>query len=271
MDKLIDNKLGLIAGNGVLPVKVAKKARQGGLEVYSVCFDVHNFPELKLNSEKAVHLGPGELEKIGAFLSENSIKQAMFIGKVPKDIIFRRPKLDKTAIKLLKQKRDMNDDSIMLTFVGLLENIGITVIEQTIFIRDFFVEKGIIAGKDLTPEKEADIKFGFELAKTLGQLDIGQTVVIQNKMVLALEAIEGTDQAIKRGCRLGNGDATVVKVSKPSQDQRFDIPVVGLKTLKVMKKYGAKTLAIEANETLVVDEDAFKTYANKYDITVVAV
>ncbi|MEW5821059.1 MAG: LpxI family protein, partial [Cyanobacteriota bacterium] len=139
------------------------------------------------------------------------------------------------------------------------------------FIKEFFAKKGLIAGKEPSAEQIVDIEYGFEVAKAIGDIDIGQTVVVQEKMVLAIEAIEGTDQAIKRGCKFGNGNATVVKVSKPSQDQRFDIPVVGTKTLRTMKKYGAKVLALEANETLIVDEEDFVKLADKLQLTVVAV
>lgn len=269
--ELIDNQLGLFAGNGKLPILVCQNAKKDGIKVFAICFDAKNFPIISCSCEKAIYLGPGEIEKIGQFLIENDIKQVIFIGKVSKELYFRNPKLDKRAITALAEQKRLNDDAIMLAAISELKKEGITVLEQTLFIKDFFARKGLIAGTPPSEMQQIDINYGFEIAKAIGKLDIGQTVVVKDKMILAAEAIEGTDQAIKRGAKLGKGNTTVVKVSKPSQDQRFDIPVVGLKTLKTMKKYGANVLAIEAGETLIVDEEEFIKTANKLKITVVAV
>ncbi|MGD9581110.1 MAG: LpxI family protein [Vampirovibrionia bacterium] len=269
--EIINNKFAIIAGNGKLPELVANNAKKQGIEVYSICYDFKNYTKMKLACKKAVYLGPGQLQKAADFLLENEIKQVLFIGKVSKEQYFRNPRIDKRAIKALSGRKRLNDDAIMHAAVEELEKENIEVLEQTIFIKEFFAKKGLITGKEPDEKENEDIKYGFETAKIIGKMDIGQTVVVQDKMILAIEAIEGTDKAIKRGCELGNGKAVVVKVSKPSQDQRFDIPVVGMKTLKTMKKYGAKILAIEADETLIVNEEEFKKLAERYNITVIAV
>jgi hypothetical protein len=269
--QLQDNKLGLMSGNGTLPVKVAQKATKEGYQVYAVCFDRSDIRTIEEHSISTVHYSPGEVEKILIYLKKNDIKQVMFIGKVPKLVFFQIHKFDKRAMNFIKKANKLNDNAIMLAAIKELESEGIKVLDQTIFIKDFFAHKGHIAGPELNECYQSDIEYGFEAAKNIGKMDIGQTVVVQDKMILAVEAIEGTDEAIKRGCKLGKGRATIVKVSKPDQDQRFDIPVIGEKTISMMYKYGGKVLAIEAYETLIVNEDKVKTLANKYGITVIAV
>lgn len=269
--KIINNKLGFILGNGELPVLAVQKASTQNISAFCICFDRVNMPQVKQFAKETIHLGPGEVLRIGNFLKGNDIKQVIFIGKVSKELYFKNPKLDKRAIEALAKRKKLNDDAIMLAAIEELKKEGIEVLEQTIFIKDFFAKKGYIAGPKPTEQLMIDVNYGYEIAKEIGRLDIGQTVVVQDKMILAVEAIEGTDQAIKRGCKLGSSNATVVKVSKPSQDQRFDIPVVGVTTLKNMKKYGAKTLAIEAGETLIVNQKEFEKVAGKLGITVIAI
>jgi DUF1009 family protein len=133
------------------------------------------------------------------------------------------------------------------------------------------VPKGVLSETQTSVEEQSDIEYGFGLAKEMGKLDIGQSVVVKNKMILAVEAIEGTDRCIQRGCKLAREGAIVVKVSKPTQDRRFDIPTVGLKTIKNLKRYGGKVLALEAGETIIVEQKELVKYANKHKIVVVAV
>lgn len=270
-NEIKNNRFAIIAGNGKLPLLVADNASKEGLEVFSICFDLKNYPKMKLFCKKAIYLGPGQLQKAANFLNENGIKQVLFIGKVSKEQYFRNPRIDKRALQAISGKKRLNDDAIMLAAVEELEKENITVLEQTLFIKEFFAKKGLISGNEPNDKEKEDINYGFETAKIMGKMDIGQTVVVQDKMILAIEAIEGTDQAIKRGCKLSNGNTIVVKVSKPSQDQRFDIPVVGIKTLQTMKKYGAKILAIEADETLIINEEEFRQLAERLNITVIAV
>ena len=160
----------------------------------------------------------------------------------------------------------------MLKIVEQMEEIGITILDQTIFIKNLMVQKGLLTKKELTESQKQDIEYGFNIAKQMGGLDIGQSVVMKDRMILAIEAIEGTDRCIKRGGKLAKGkNAVVVKVSKPAQDKRFDIPAVGLRTVKTMKKYGANVLALESGETIIADQEQMVKYANKHNITIVAI
>jgi hypothetical protein len=153
-----------------------------------------------------------------------------------------------------------------------LEKIGVTILDQTIFIKNTFVSKGNLTKLAPTDEQMQDIEYGYKIAKEMGNLDVGQSVVMKDKMILAVEAIEGTDKCIERGAKLARGrQAVIVKVSKPKQDKRFDIPAVGLRTVKVMKRYGASVLALEAGETIIVDQAEMIKFADKHKIVVLAI
>ena len=218
------------------------------------------------------HFGDGEeLLKIKKVLETEGIKQLTFIGKVSKSLVVRRPKFDSLAIEFLKQATRLNDDAIMLFLVDELRKLGITVLDQTIFIKNLMVPRGVLGKIQPTEAQLSDVEYGYKIAKEMGELDIGQSVVIKDRMIMAIEAIEGTDKCIKRGCKLGKKDSVIVKVSKPKQDKRFDIPAFGLKTLKTMKRYKAKLIAVEANETILVDYEKTIEFADKNNIVVMAV
>ena len=266
------NKIqGLIAGNGELPVCLAKSAQRSGFDVIAVSLSPSNRKQLEKYCSKVYSYGAGELQKIVATLHAENVKQLTFIGKVSKGMLFRNPRLDKRALKLIQNLKRLNDDGIMLSFINELDKENIEVLDQTIFIKDVLVTRGVLGNIQPTSTQTEDINYGFELAKEMGRLDIGQTVVVQNKMVLAVEAIEGTDKAIERGCKLGSVGSVVVKVSKPKQDKRFDIPTVGMNTLRTMYRYGARVLAVEADETFIVEKSRMIKFADSRNIVVVAV
>lgn len=271
MIKTLEQIQGLIAGEGELPVQVAQQAFYKGHEVIAVSLCGANKQELMKYCKKVYSCGPGELKKILDFLKAEKVNQLTFIGKVSKGMLFKKPKLDSKAIYLMKTLKNLNDDNLMLGLINELEKENITTLDQTLFIKEIMVKKGTLGCIEPTDEQKQDIEYGFNLAKEMGRIDIGQSVVVQNKMVLAVEAIEGTDEAIKRGCSLGDGAAVVVKVAKPNQDQRFDIPTVGLRTLKAIQKNKGKVLAIEAGETFILQQDEMIKYADKNNIVVVAV
>ena len=165
----------------------------------------------------------------------------------------------------------LNDDEVMLLIVKEMEKAGITVLDQTIFIKNLMIPAGVLGKHKPTKEQMEDVNYGFWLAKEMGKIDVGQSVVIKDKMIMAVEAIEGTDKCIKRGAKLAKKNACVVKVSKPKQDKRFDIPTVGLRTLHTMKRYKANLLAVEANETIIVDQEKVIKYADDNHIVLMAV
>ena len=268
---VLEKKQCLIAGDGCLPIELAKKVKENGLEIVIISLSSDNKRELSKLADRFYECGPGEVKKIRQIIIDEGIKQVSFIGKVSKRLIIKRPKFDDLAIELLKKAVKLNDDAVMLMAVDELKKVGAEVLDQTIFIKHLMVTNGVLGSVKPTEEQLRDIEYGYEIAKNMGKLDIGQSVVVKNKMIMAVEAIEGTDKCIKRGCRLAKRGAVIVKVAKPSQDKRFDIPAVGLKTLRKIKHYKGSVLAIEAGETIIIDKNKLVEYANKHNIAVVAV
>lgn len=271
MSITLDTKQGLIAGDGSLPVEVAKAAKNNGCEVVCISLADDNLKQLKKYCSKVYSCHPGEVNKIEKILVDEGIKQLTFIGKVHKRVLLKINKFDKRAVELLKEAIRLNDDGVMMLIIKELEKIGITVLDQTIFIKNLMIPSGVLGKAKPTETQLKDVDYGFWLAKEMGKVDVGQSVVIKDKMVMAVEAIEGTDVCIKRGCKFAKGNACVIKVSKPSQDKRFDIPAIGLKTLKTMHKYKASLIAVEANETIIVNQKKVINYADKHGIVIMAV
>lgn len=271
MSLMLENKQGLIAGDGSLPVKMAQYAKENGFEVVAISLSNDNYRELKKYCSKVYSCCPGEINKIENILKTEKIKQLTFLGKVSKSILIKRPKFDKRAVELLKQAVRLNDDKVMLMIIEELEKLGITIIDQTTFIKNLMIPSGVLGKIQPTKDQVDDVNYGYWLAKETGKLDIGQSVVIKDKMIMAVEAIEGTDKCIRRGCKLAKKGACVIKVAKPEQDKRFDIPAIGLRTLKTMKRYKASLIAVEAGETIIVDQDEVVKFADKNNIVIMAV
>ena len=271
MSILLEQKQALIAGDGQLPVKMAENAAKNGLEVVCISFSGDNYKDLKKVCSKVYSAAPGEVLRIRKILQDEEIKQLTFLGKVHKGLILRRPKFDSRAIEVLKSAKKLNDDQVMLLIVKELESIGVTVLDQTLFIKNLMIPAGVLGDLKPTDEQINDVQYGYTMAKEMGKLDIGQSVVIKDKMIMAVEAIEGTDKCIERGGKIAKKGGVVVKVAKPQQDKRFDIPAIGLNTLRTMKKYKLSVIAVEANETIIVEQDEVIKFANKNNIVVMAV
>ena len=268
---MLESKQGLIAGDGSLPVKMAQYAKENGFEGVCISLSGDNVNQLKKYCSKVYSCHPGEINKIEKILKEEEIKQATFLGKVNKRVLLKLYKFDSRAIELLKSIKRLNDDEVMLLIVREFEKNGITVLDQTIFIKNLMIPAGVLGKHKPTEAQMEDVNYGFWLAKEMGGVDVGQSVVIKDKMIMAVEAIEGTDICIKRGAKLAKRNAAVIKVSKPKQDKRFDIPAVGMRTLKTMKKYKANLLAVEANETIIVDQEKVVKFADDNNIVIMAV
>ena len=271
MSILLEQKQALIAGDGQLPVRMAEGATKNGLEVICISLSNDNVKDLKKVCSKVYSCAPGEILKIKQILQDEEIKQLTFLGKVHKGLILKRPKFDSKAIELLKSVQRLNDDQVMLLAVKELEAIGVTVLDQTLFIKNLMIPAGVLGDLKPTEAQINDVQYGYSMAKEMGKLDVGQSVVIKDKMVMAVEAIEGTDRCIERGGKIAKKDGVVVKVAKPEQDKRFDIPAIGLNTLKTMKKFKLSVIAVEANETIIVEQDEVVKFANKNNIVIMAV
>ena len=267
----LEQKQGLVAGDGLLPVKMAQHAKENGFDVVAISLSNDNYKLLKKYCSKVYSFCPGEVQKIEDVLVAEGIKQVTFLGKVNKTVLLKRPKFDARAIEFIKKAIRLNDDKVMLMIIEEFEKKGIEILDQTLFIKSLMIPSGVLGKLQPTKEQLEDVNYGYWLAKESGKLDIGQSVVIKDKMIMAVEAIDGTDKSIKRGCKIAKKNARVIKVAKPAQDKRFDIPAIGMRTLKTMRKYKADLIAVEAGETIIVDQEEVVKFANKHNIVIMAV
>ena len=264
-------KIGLLAGAGRLPVEFARAACGMGFTVTAIAVVSGTDSELPTVADQLYTINAGELDKIITTLQQEGISEVTMIGKVTKELLFAGAvALDDRMKKLLSMLPNQNDDTIMLAIVREMAQAGIGVLDQTALIRRLLPAPGVLTDRQPTPQEQADIEYGFQMAKAIGRLDIGQTVVVKDKAIMAVEAIEGTDECIKRGGLLGRGGVTVAKTAKPSQDIRFDMPAVGPATLQAMITAGATALVMEAGRTLLVDKAAVLALAKENNITIVA-
>ena len=265
-------KIGILAGVGKLPVECARAAKSLGFEVYAVGLLAESDAQIAEFATDYKSISVGHLDEILNYLKANEIKKVTLIGKVTKEYLFNGKVLpDAKMLALIMSLPNRNDDTIMSAFVGELAKSGIQVADQTVLIRQLMPSAGTLTKREPSTAELEDIKFGFNIAKELGRLDIGQSVVVKNRAVMALEAIEGTDECILRGGKLAKGGAVVVKVAKPNQDNRFDVPTVGRRTVEVMAEVGAAALAIEADKTLLVDRAGTIEFADEKGIAIVAI
>lgn len=264
------NSIGLIAGMGELPMAIAAEAKAKGHNVLAIALEPLADSMLSSYVDDIKWVNVGKLGEIIDTLKKAGIKEVVMAGKVPKALLYKSRIIpDLRAVKLLFSLKGRSDDAIMLAVAKELEKDGITLLNTTDFCSGMLVPEGVLTGDKLTEDEWKDIKFGWKIAKEMGKLDIGQTVVVKNNAVMAIEAIEGTDEAIKRGGYYADEGAVVVKVSKPSQDLRFDVPVVGLDTLRAMLEVKARVLAIEAGKSILLQREHFIKEAGDAGISVV--
>jgi hypothetical protein len=264
--------LGLLAGIGHLPVDVAQSAKALGYKVVAIAVVADTDPELPENADVFYTINVGKVGKILQTLKEHGVQNVTMIGKVTKEVLYKNGVVipDLTTIRVLASLPDRNDDTIMNAVVKLIEDAGMHVMDQTQLIKPLLPEAGVLTQRQPTEQEWQDMQFGFRMAKELGRLDIGQTVVVKNRAVMALEAIEGTDACILRGGFLGKGGVIVAKTAKPAQDNRFDMPSVGTITLTSMIHAGATGIVIEAGRTLLVDRKRTLAMADEKGIAIVA-
>lgn len=265
------DRLGILAGTGKLPVECARAAQKLGYEVYAIGLLADSDPQITQFTKDFQFISVAQLDAVFNYLLQNQIKQVTLIGKVTKELLFNGAVIpDARMIQLIMSLPDRKDDTIMMAFVRELAKAGIQTLDQTKLIRKLMPRRGTITQREPTEIERQDMEFGFRIAKELGRFDIGQTVVVKNRAVMALEAIEGTDACIERGGKLAHGGAVVAKVSKPQQDNRFDVPTVGYRTIENMAKAGATALAIEAGKTLLVEREQMIAFADEKGISIVA-
>lgn len=266
--------IGLIAGNGRFPFLVLRAARQLGHDVTVVAIKGEAFPELEALADE---LGRTTLEwiSLGSLgsciraMTRTGVTQAVMAGQVKHVKLFSDVMPDLTMLSVLARLRSKNTDALISAIADVLEKHGITLMDSTALIGDLLAKPGVLTRATPTDAMRDDFAFGYHVADAVAGLDIGQTIVVKDRAVVAVEAMEGTDAAIARAGGLAGAGARVVKVAKPSQDMRFDVPVVGVPTIVAMQAAGADGLSIDAGRTLILDGDAFIEAANDAGIVVV--
>jgi len=267
----VEKRIGLIAGAGKFPIVLAKAAKKKGINVMTVAIKEETDPKLESFSDKLIWLSVGELDKIVKTFVEEKIESVFMAGKIKKTLMYTDIDLDNRLKTLLEKLENRNDDMLLNAFVSELSEHGITVRNSAEYIPELLASDGVLT--NIRPDEHTiqDIRYGFSMAKKIAGLDIGQTIVVKDKAVLAVEAIEGTDKAIERGGILGNGKIVVAKVAKPKQDMRFDIPVVGLTTLRQLEKANASAIVVESSKTLLLDKEELIKEANQKNIAIVGI
>jgi len=262
-------RIGLVAGEGELPLHVAKNARIQGIEVVPFMVGKESGKLRDLCKHKGHRIVPGLVGRTLDMLVQEKISHIVFAGKVDKWVLLKDPRIDAIAVEALKQLSRNNDDAIMLWIIEQLAQRGIQVLPQADFLRELFLPERCLSQRTPDENELRDARYGFEIAKEMGRLDIGQTIVAYSGMILAVEAIEGTDECLKRAGKVsGRKGGVVVKVAKPDQDQRFDIPTVGLRTLKTMRKAGLHMLVTEADRTLYLEPEEMAAFADRHKMII---
>lgn len=262
--------IGLIAGNGRFPVLSAKEAQKLRYRVVICGIQKEADSSLESLADVFCWIKIGELGKLIKFFKKEGVSRVVMAGKIEKVRFFQENvHLDFEMMKAIMKIRDFKDDSLLGAIANYLNGQGIELLDSTFLMKNIMPGAGILGKKKPSKSVMEDIKFGFSAAKDIAGADIGQTVVVKNKTVLAVEAIEGTDEAIRRGGELGREKVVVVKVAKPKQDMRFDVPAVGLKTLERLISVKAEAFAFEAGKTLFLDIDEFIKKANDAKIAVI--
>lgn len=264
-------RIGLIAGNGRFPIIFADNARKLGLHVSAVAHEGETEPELERHVDRIHWIKIGQLNKLIKAFKDDGVQQAVMLGGIKKTHVFSTVRPDFRTLALATRLALWKDDDILREFAAELEREGIAICESTFGLEGILVEEGGLTSRQPTKKEWDDIRYGWEVAREIGRLDIGQCVVIKDRVVVAVEAVEGTDGAIRRGGELAKEGAVVVKRCKPQQDLRFDLPAIGPRTIEVMASVKAAVLAVEAGRTVMLDRDIVIQRAQESGIALIGI
>lgn len=263
--------IGLIAGNGRLPFLFADAARRAGEAVVAIAHHGETDPALAAHVDRVTWVHVGQLERLRRALVAAGVREAVMAGGIGRVRALARARPDLGALWVVASVRSFRDDGLLRAIARYLEQRGVAVVSPARYLAEVVAPKGPLCGGPPTAAQARDVELGLEVARALGVADVGQTVVVKAGHVLAVEAIEGTDEAIRRGARLGGAGVVVVKRAKPTQDERFDLPAVGPRTVEVMGEVGAALLAVEAGRTLLIDAAEMFARAESTGVRVVGV
>ncbi|MFA5028884.1 MAG: UDP-2,3-diacylglucosamine diphosphatase LpxI [Candidatus Methylomirabilota bacterium] len=262
--------LGIIAGSGQLPFVAAAEARAQGLRVVAVGVQGETDPDLAARVDAMHWVRLGQLGAATRALRSEQVEEAVLLGRVAITHLFSRMRPDLMAARVLLRARDRRGDSILAAAVEVLEEAGIRILETPRFLTSLLVPAGRLTRRGFSRTEEQDVRFGREIARQIARLGIGQTVVVKRGTILAVESVEGTDAAIRRGGELGRGGVVVVKVARADQDLRFDLPTIGKETLRALEAARATALALDAGRSLLLDREQFVAGAEGLDLAVAA-
>jgi hypothetical protein len=262
--------LGIIAGNGVYPRLLADSARKAGVKkIIAAAFTGETDPALEQHVDLLEWMRVGQLNRLLKFFRAQNVHHAIMAGQIaPKNLFDLRP--DWKALMLLGKLKERNAESIFAAIADELASADVELLPATRFLENSLAPSGLIAGPKLSRQEQQDVDLGWKIAKEITRLDIGQTVIVKNASVVAVEALEGTNDAIKRGGAVAREGAVMVKVAKPNQDMRFDVPVIGVETIRIAAEAKLRVIAIEAGKTLLLERAAIIDLANRSKISIVA-
>ena len=264
-------KLGLIAGNGRFPLIFAEEAKRAGYHVVAVAHRGETDEAIERTTDELTWIYVGQLGKIIRAFQRSGVTEAVMAGGIRKVKLFGNFRPDLRGARFLAKIKSREDDILLRGIADELAGEGIRILESTLCLPQIISTDGVLTKRSPRPEEWDDIKLGFQTAKEIGRLGIGQTVVVKNQVVLAVEAVEGTDAAILRGGALAKSGCVVVKVSKPQQDLRFDVPAVGVDTVERLGEVDAAVLAVEAGKTILLEKDNLLRQADLRGIAVVGI
>lgn len=266
------SRVGLIAGNGRFPFLVLEAARSQGIDVVVAAIKEEAFPQIEQEATTVHWIGLGQLGKLIKTFKAEGIERAVMAGQVKHKQIFGGIIPDLTMMKMLAGLATKSTDSLIGGVARVLETEGIELMDSTAFLGPLLPAPGVLTARAPTTEEQGDLDYGFRIARELGRLDLGQSVIVSDGACVALEAMEGTDAVIERASALVNGQPLrLVKLAKPDQDLRFDVPVVGLPTIETMVRCGVTAAAIEARKTLMIDKNDLLSAADERQIAIIAV
>jgi DUF1009 family protein len=264
-------RIGLIAGNGRFPLVFAERARSRGVRVVAVAHRGETAPEIADLVEAITWIDAGEIGALIETLATAGVRRAVMAGGITKPRLFETFKPDARALAVLARAGTLRDDVLLRALAAELEAEGIAVVESTLYLGDLVPSAGVLTRRPPTEAEWSDVRHGLHAAKEIGRFDIGQSVVIRQGTVVAVEGIEGTDATIQRAGSLVRGDFVVVKVCKPTQDTRFDLPAIGEQTVRTMCEAGGRVLAVEAGRTIMLDREAMLAAADAAGLSIIAV
>jgi hypothetical protein len=264
-------KLGLIAGNGRFPILFAAQARRDGFTVIAVAHRGETPPEIENVADEVTWVYVGQLGKIIRVFLRAGVTEAVMAGGIRKAKLFVNFRPDLRGARFLARVRKRDDDALLRGIAEELEQDGIKIMESTVCVPEILPGEGVLTKRPPTAAEWEDIRFGFSVAKEMGRLGVGQTVIVKDRVIVAVEAVEGTDAAIERAGKLAKSGCVMVKVSKPGQDLRFDVPAVGVDTMRNLHKAGGAVLAVEAGKTILLEKEELLRTADELGIAVVAI